>query len=196
MRQTFHSSTGKVVPASCIRKTAFLPGDSKERTDVLKMSAIERAKTALRMSKKAHMKVPVNCPPGTRMRSGYVRGSFTRKTGTHINKKLVAPGCIKQRGKGNGEKVIVLDPKYHYLSEFGYKDIDSLTVEQRRDALHKLLNHYVPLKGEMVMYNFVIKELNARYILNRNTNPKLASIFKQDQKYISKQYRKLKKMQQ
>ena len=44
----------------------------------------------------------------------------------------------------------------------------------------------------MATYNYVIRALNARYILNKNTSPKTAKIFKLDQKYISKIYKKIK----
>ena len=45
----------------------------------------------------------------------------------------------------------------------------------------------------MATYNYVIKALNARYIVNRNTNPKVARIFKTDQRTISSEYKKMKK---
>ena len=50
----------------------------------------------------------------------------------------------------------------------------------------------MPIKGEMATYNYVIRALNARYILNRNTNRKTASIFKKDQRMISKMYKQVK----
>jgi hypothetical protein len=83
---------------------------------------------------------------------------------------------------------IILDPEDHYLSEFGYYDVSSKTVEERIAALHKLINHFLPIKGKMGTYNYIIHALNARYILNRNTNRKTASIFKNDQRIISKEY--------
>ena len=46
----------------------------------------------------------------------------------------------------------------------------------------------------MATYNYVIKALNARYIVNKNTNPKTASIFKADQRIISSEYKKMKEM--
>ena len=38
-------------------------------------------------------------------------------------------------------------------------------------------------------WNYVIKALNARYLVNRNTNPKIARIMKADQRQISKEYK-------
>ncbi len=106
---------------------------------------------------------------------------------------LTHPACIKTRGKsGSKQRVIVLDPEDHYLSEFGYYDVEKKTAEQRQKALKKLINHFLPIKGEMATYNYVIRALNARYILNRNTNRKIASIFKQDQRMISKMYKQVK----
>ena len=59
-------------------------------------------------------------------------------------------------------------------------------------ALTSLITHFTPIKGEMATYNYIIKALNARYILNKNTNPKVAKIFKADQKAISAEYKKIK----
>ena len=92
------------------------------------------------------------------------------------------------KSKRQSKVRIILDPEDHYLSEFGYYDVASKTVEERIAALHKLINHFLPIKGKMGTYNYIIHALNARYILNRNTNRKTASIFKNDQRIISKEY--------
>jgi hypothetical protein len=126
------------------------------------------------------------------LRVGYTRKSYNRKAGVHVRHALVAPGCIKTRGK-SGVRVISLDPDDHFLSEFGYYDVENKTQEERYHALHKLIAHFEPIKGKQATWNYIIRALNARYILNRNTNPKIARIMKDDQRAISKEYKKIKK---
>jgi hypothetical protein len=194
LRESYRSKSGKCVSARCIRKTGIMRGKSSNRTVRLLKKSTERASRALRLSKRAGLNVPTNCPKGMTLRKGYTRRSYNRKTGTHVRHALTAPGCIKTRGKQikNKERLIVLDPDDHYLSEYGYHDVENKTVEQRHTALHKVINHFIPIKGEMATYNYVIRALNARYILNRGTNRKTAYIFKQDQRAISKEYKKIK----
>ena len=67
-----------------------------------------------------------------------------------------------------------------------------MTKESRMAALKKLADHFIPIKGETATWTYIIRALNARYVLNRNTNPKAAAIMKSDQKEISKMYRKVK----
>lgn len=193
LRESYRSKSGKRVSARCIRKTGLMRGKSTERTSRLLKHASVRAAHALRLSKKAGISTPSRCPKGMTLRKGYTRRSYARKTGTHVKHSLTHPACIKTRGKtGRKSRVIVLDPEDHYLSEYGYHDVENKTMTERHAALHKLIAHFVPIKGQMATYNYVIRALNARYILNRNSNPKVAKIFKQDQRAISKAYKNVK----
>jgi hypothetical protein len=194
LRESYRSKSGKCVTARCVRKTGIMRGKSSEKTARLLKKADERASHALHLSKKAELNIPMNCPKGMTMRRGYTRRSYNRRTGIHVRHGLTRPGCIKTRGKQikNKERLIVLDPDDHYLSEFGYHDVETKTNEQRHESLMKLIKHFMPIKGEMATYNYVIRALNARYILNRGTNRKTASIFKKDQRMISKMYKQVK----
>jgi hypothetical protein len=198
LRESYRSKSGKCVAARCVRKTGIMSGKSSNRTARLLKKADERALHALRLSKKAGLNVPMNCPKGMTMRRGYTRRSYNRRTGIHVRHALARPACIKTRGKQiknknqNKASIIILDPDDHYLSEYGYFDVENKSIEERHLSLHKLINHFIPIKGEMATYNYVIRALNARYILNRNTNRKTASIFKKDQRAISKEYKKIK----
>ena len=185
LRESYKTKSGKRVPARCIRKTGIFRGKSSEKTTRILIKASQRAKYALRLSKKAGLPTPSHCPKGMTLRRGYTRRSYDRRVGTHVRHGLIHPGCIKTRGKkqtqkqlGTKQSIIILDPDDHYLSEYGYHDVENKTMEQRLEALHKLINHFISIKGEMATYNYVIHALNARYILNRNTNRKIASIFK------------------
>lgn len=195
LRESYHSKSGKLVKARCIRKTGLMPGKASEKAQIRRSKSDARATMAVRMSLKAGIKVPKRCPKGMTLRAGYTRKSYTRKPGSHIHSGLVVPACITRRGKSDSRKsrVISLDPEDHYLSEFGYHDLEHKPREARHDALHKLIAHFEPIKGKMATWNYVIRALNARYILNRNTNPKVARIMKTDQRAISKLYKKEKK---
>ena len=202
LRDSYSTKSGKCTSARCIRKTGLLPGKSSERTEALIKKATMRSMSARRMSVKRGMTVRTNCPKDKILRSGYTRRSYDRRRGTHVRRALVAPGCITKRGKTGktqtaraSSRVIVLDPEDHFLSEYGYHDVETTNKETRHKALHKLIEHFLPIKGQMATYNYVIRALNARYILNRNTNPKAARLFKADQRAISALYRKVKSSQ-
>ena len=218
LRDSYKTISGKCTPSRCIRKAGLLPGKSSEKAN----KSIERAKmrsnVALRMSKRRGLSINTKCSNNQTLRHGYRRMSYNRRTGKHYRHALVAPGCIKKRGKSKinidnsinsnddtrvdtrvtEEKKpsarIILDEDDHFLSEYGYHEVQSKTTQERYSALHKLINHFIPIKGEMATYNYVIKALNARYILSRNSNPKVANIFKSDQRFISSEYKKIKHM--
>ena len=205
LRDSYPTKSGKCVSSRCIRKTGLLPGKSSERTEALIKKATMRAMTARRMSMKRGMSIRTNCPKDKILRSGYTRRSYDRRTGlrNHYRHALVAPGCITKRGKAktyksplSSSRIIVLDPEDHFLSEYGYHDVETTPKETRHAALHKLIEHFLPIKGQMATYNYVIRALNARYILNRNTNPKAARLFKADQRVISSLYKKIKSTQE
>lgn len=194
IRESYQAKSGKRVSARCVRKTGLMRGKSTVRQDKLRMKASMRASKALKLSKKAGMHTPKSCPRGMTLRAGYTRKGYTRKSGVRVSHALVAPECIETQGKsGRKTRAIVLDPEDHYLSEYGYFDVENKSMEERHKSLHKLIDHFLPIKGKMATYNYVIRALNARYILNRNTNPKTARIFKQDQRAISKLYKQAKK---
>lgn len=194
LRESYHSPSGKLVKARCVRKTGVFRGKASEKATMMRSKAIQRAKTAARMSRRAGLPTPVKCPKGMTLRAGYTRKSYNRKTGTHVRHALAAPACIKTRGKrtGSKDKVILFDKADHLLSQHGYHHVDEKTQEERHTALHKVINELEAEHGKMAAWNYVIKALNARYIVNRNTNPKVARIMKADQRTISKEYKQAK----
>jgi hypothetical protein len=197
LRDSYKTSSGKCSQSRCVRKSGLLKGKSSVRAEKSFKKAKERSKKALKMTIKRGLHVNTRCNIGQILRRGYNRRSYDRKKGTHVRHTLVAPGCITKRGKskrihGEPPTRIFIDPDDHYLSEYGYHDVETKSKEERHESLHKLISHFLPIKGEMATYNYVIKALNARYILNRNTNPKVARIFKADQKAISAEYKKMK----
>ena len=198
LRDAYKTVSGKCAQTRCIRKTGLISGKSSERAEKSFKESKNRATKALRLSLKKGLPFRSRCSSKTQiLRRGYTRKSYDRKIGTHVRHAVVAPGCIRKRGKsirihGEPSTRIYLDDDDHLLSEYGYFDVEMKTLEERHIALHKLIKHFLPIKGQMATYNYIIKALNARYILNKNTNPKIARIFKQDQKAISAEYKKIK----
>jgi hypothetical protein len=193
LRESYYSKSGKLIKSRCIRKSGLMNGKSSNKKIKLLKKASQRANNALRLSKKIGLSIPLSCRKGMILRKGYTRKSYNRRNNIHVRHALVSPGCIKKRGKSSSKQnIIILDPEDHYLSDFGYHNVESKTIKQRHECLHKLINHFITIKGDMATYNYVIRALNARYILSRNTNPKVARIFKEDQLTISKEYKQMK----
>jgi len=205
LRNAYKTPSGKCTKSRCVIKTGLIRGKSSEReARSLKLSkkrSSQAMKAIRQMSMKTHTPIATKCRKGQTLRVGHRRMSYDRRTGRygHYRHTLVAPSCITKRGKSKrtpeGEPTtrIYIDKNDHYLSEFGYVDVKNKTKEQRHEALKNLINHFIPIKGEVATYNYIIKALNARYILARNTNPRIASIFKADQKMVSKIYKSIKK---
>jgi hypothetical protein len=200
LRNSYKTASGKCSQTRCIRKTGLLKGKSSEKAERSFKASKERSKKALKMSIKRNLNVNTRCNTGQVLRRGYTRRSYNRKKGaqTHYRHSLIAPGCIIKRGKskrirGEPSTRIFIDEDDHFLSEYGYHDVETKSKEERHQALHKLISHFLPIKGEMATYNYIIKALNARYIVNKNTNPKVSRIFKADQRIISAEYKKIKK---
>ena len=198
LRDSYKTSSGKCSPSRCVRKTGLIKGKSSERAERSFKASRNSSNKALKMSLKRGLKIRSKCSKGQVLRKGYTRKSYNRKLGAHVKNALVAPGCITKRGKsthirGEPSTRIYIDENDHFLSEYGYHHVETKSKEERHQSLHKLITHFIPIKGEMATYNYIIKALNARYILNKNTNPKVAKIFKADQRAISAEYKKMKK---
>lgn len=134
-------------------------------------------------------KTKKHCSNGLIMRRGHIRRSYNRKNATHVKSADIKSSCIKIRK--TSKVIIKLDEDDHYFSKFGYHDVKNKTSEERYLSLSRLIKHFIPIKGQNETYNYVIKALNARYILSRNRNPDVAKIFKLDQLKISKEYKHL-----
>lgn len=123
-----------------------------------------------------------HCSAGQVVREGYVRKSYSKKYGSRIKSTRVAPSCIQARGlskkRGSkGKQLFVL--RSGTLGKFGYHNVENMSREQRHRALHKALVGMSPLS--------VYRKLNAIYLVNRNTNPKIAKTFKIDSEWVKKQ---------
>jgi hypothetical protein len=118
--------------------------------------------------------MPTNCPPGTILRIAY-----TTKRGT-----LVPATCIKDVGKKGKTPMSARLPSLSddlHLSDYGYHVNDS--EQKRESALVKAVNEIVKDKKitKQEAVRKLIKHLNLLSILQRNTNPKYSTVFKEDQ---------------
>ena len=195
-RASYKSTSGKTVKAKCIRKTGlFSNGNSTEKTLQMIRKNRQKSMKVVSLSKKMGLPFRERCKKGETLRSGYIRKGESSST-------IVPPECITKRGsikiptrtekqKSARNTIIMIDDD-HTLSQYGYSDIQHKTKDERMTALTSLITHFTPIKGEMQTYTYLIRALNARYILTKNTNPKVSRIFKSDQKMISKMYKKIK----
>lgn len=109
-----------------------------------------------------------SCPKGTIRRKSY----NYRRNGKTINVKST---CIKDIGKkGKGKKLFTL--KKGELGLFGYRNVSTLSIRQRHIALNKAEKKLGTLS--------LFRKLNALYVVNKNKNKKLASIFLQDRDWV------------
>ena len=121
----------------------------------------------------------LKCKRGQIKRNAYTRKSYTRKDGTKVRRTRVKTGCIRDLGKpGKGKKLFTL--KKGELSKYGYSLKSSAT--NRRKSLKRSLKKFN--KGSL------IKKLNALYVLQKNTNPKIAKKARSDMKWVQKSVKK------
>ena len=81
----------------------------------------------------------------------------------------------------------------HMLDDHGYKNVMSLSKEQRKDAIMSIIKHLTPIKGQFPTMLYIITALNARYLFYRVTDPALAKIFKTDQRMVTSMHRRMKR---
>ena len=142
---------------------------------------VSNQKKAKKLTKKTSRK---RCSKGKILRKAYI---------THRNnKEIVVPAtCVKDMGKPgkypNNQLALSLSAEDDEmkLGNFGYHSIETKTELQRHRALGKVLreaynNDYLPL----------FRKLIALSTLNKNTNPKLNKIFKQDANWLKNKYKR------
>ena len=117
------------------------------------------------------------CKSGKVLREGYSRKSYTRKSGVFVTSTKVRPGCIKAVGLSRkrgvkGTQLFILEKGT--LTKYGYHSNQSIV--ERREALKKALKNTKPLS--------LYRKLNALYVLNKNKNPPLAKLFRNDADWV------------
>lgn len=121
------------------------------------------------------------------VRNGYYRKSFIKKNGTRVKSRKVKAGCIKSRGlpgktslKYKGTKKGIGKLKSGELGKHGYYSIKTLNKKKRHTALNSAISEYGA--------SMILKKLNALRVYQKNTSPKISSLFYQDMRWIRKKY--------
>jgi hypothetical protein len=84
--------------------------------------------------------------------------------------------------------------KDNMLEKIGYKNVKDMTKKEREEKLMKGINkiHKTDKKSEGSVMRDMIRKLNVLSIYHKNENPKIAKMFKDDQKFLSKMYKEKK----
>ncbi len=162
---TKKTSTGKKIKINekCIKA---MSQSGKKRSDIdKKIMSKEKREHSIARQKFGTPK----CKKGEIVKEGY------------YGKSWVAPTCIKARGNSKkrgskGNKLFRLEKGT--LSKYGYHDVKNLSKKERRLSLKNAINDMKPLS--------VRRKLIAISILQKNTNPAMSKIFKEDAEWIKK----------
>lgn len=68
------------------------------------------------------------------------------------------------------------------LTQYGYKDVKTLSDKQRHDALDKALDGFYKKEGGKTS---LMRKLNALAVVNKNRDPDLSELFKKDSQYVA-----------
>jgi hypothetical protein len=121
------------------------------------------------------------CKKGEIIKEGYHKKASSRNKGM-----WVALTCIKARGSSKkrgtkGKKLFRLEKGT--LSKYGYHNIKKLSKKERRQSLKKAVSDMKPLS--------VMRKLIAVSTLQKNTDPKMSKIFREDADWVrnTKEYK-------
>jgi len=169
MRKGYIKKNGTIVKSNCIISTS----QSGQKRSIIENNILKKLS---REHSKARQKFGTpTCKKGEILREGYHRKSYKKKTGSKIKDKWIKPECIKSTtGRSHGKQLFILE--HNDLKPFGYHNVESLTILERHKALLKALNKYKPLP--------LARKLNALKVLNKNKNPRLSKIFKEDFEFV------------
>jgi hypothetical protein len=194
-RASYLSTSGKLVPARCIRSTTVYKETSKQ----FKLRTLGKAASRLRRAgiTSTTVKAKNICPPGQVLRKAYVRKYTTaiRKRGYTVRRgdqvfraypseesTIVQAACVKDRGlPGKGPQVIT-PLRRGELRKYGY--IYKEPLLQRKEALRKAIEAY----GALGVY----RKLDAVAKLAKRSAPKAAKVFREDRDWVRVRFGPLK----
>lgn len=186
---------GTHVKASCIRQQG-LKTKSQRKSDVRQY--LKRQEKAAKLTKGVS-KEEKSCKKGeilrsAYMREGYKRASYVRKNGVRVHSAEVEPtlvpaACIKatsHTGKkglydAEGKRVVILLEK-GALGKYGYHDVATMKVSDRRVALDKAV------AGANGNWLSIFRRLNIQATYNKYKNPSLHDKFIEDRDYVKAKY--------
>lgn len=195
-RASYKSSTGRYVPARCVRATTKYPETSAE----FKRRTLRRASS--RLARMGATPTTVNntkkvCPSGKILRRAYVRkyGSSVVRRGYTVKRgdkkikvfpkpkrTLVKAACIEDRGMTGKGPVAIGPLRRGELLKHGYSFRKPST--ERHEALQKAVKEYGALG--------TFRKLNAVAKLTVRTVPDASKVFKADRDWVREKYSPLK----
>ncbi len=126
------------------------------------------------------------CKEGEILKEGYHRKDYKKSSGKKVSSSWVKPTCVKAKGSSKkrgskGKKLFRLEKGT--LSKYGYHDIKKLSKNERRSSLKIAINDMKPLS--------VRRKLIAVSTLQKNTDPKVAQILREDANWVknTKEYK-------
>lgn len=111
-------------------------------------------------------------------RSAYFRKAYTKSDGTRVKASRVPSTWIIDRGKPGKGPDYIGKLKKGTLTKYGYHLKESATT--RHAALDKAVKKY----GKLTVF----RKVNALAVLQKNTNPKYASVARSDKSYLRKKF--------
>ena len=173
------------VPASCIKATSYR-GVKRAPTDRKIINKRKRIQT-----KVAKKYSKPKCSTNEMERAGFTRQSYRRKAyqrkdGTFVKAANVRPSevppvCINDRGTaGKGYKIPVVLEKGD-LTSVGYVDIKNLPQDKRHVALSKANDR---ISNPLSLF----RKLIILSTMNKNTDPKLSQIFRNDAYWVREKF--------
>ena len=117
----------------------------------------------------------------TKCLKGYIkRVSYRTKKNSYVHES-----CIKRRGLPGKTSLKYKDSgigpiKKGELGKFGYHHLQQLSKRKRHNSLRKAVKELGAIK--------VVRKLGAIRTYLKNTNPKISSIFYDDQKWVRKEF--------
>ena len=173
------------VPASCIKATSYrgVKRTPIDRKIINKRNRIQK-KVAKKYSKPKCSKNEMERAGFTRQ--SYKRKAYQRKNGTFVKAANVRPSevppiCINDRGTaGKGYKIPLVLEKGD-LTSVGYIDVKNLSQDKRHTALKKANNR---ISNPLSLF----RKLIILSTMNKNTDPKLSQIFRNDAYWVKEKF--------
>lgn len=173
------------------KKLVKSPIPAREEQKKMTAKMLSNQKKAEKVTKDSS---PKECPSGQIRRPAYIKESYHRIVKNndnekiiHIKKTIYPATCIKDQGKPgvglydkNGNRLFIHLPK-EVLGKYGYKNINSLSLEERHKALDRAYN------GFNKNWLSLFRTINYLAILNKS-KPVLYTKLIQDRNYIRSKY--------
>jgi hypothetical protein len=126
-----------------------------------------------------------DCPKGTILRVGYttkkgrtVRQNCIKSTSPYEGKRADWEKAQRRTRRISRNNAIIL--RQGTLGKYGYKNLKSISTNERHRALSKAIKKLGPLS--------VMRKINILMVFTKNRQPRLSSMYERDKKWIYRNY--------